>query len=92
MNARQASKPVKELRLGRVRAAIWQNDTKAGLRHGVTFSRLYRTEDAKWANSTTFDRQDLLVLAQLAEKAFATLHGEFGEDSASEEPEAADMA
>ena len=41
------SKPVHEVRLGRVRAAIWENETSNGARHNVTFSRLYRDEQGK---------------------------------------------
>ena len=77
MNTRQASKPtalaaVSTPSMRSTGAAIWQNETKAGLRYGVTFSRLYRTEDGKWANSTTFDRQDLLAeMSAVADEVFS---------------------
>ena len=36
------SKPVSELRLGNIKAAIWKNETEAGTRYSVSFERLYR--------------------------------------------------
>ena len=35
-------RPVHEVRVGRIRAAIWENDTQNGTRHNVTLSRLYK--------------------------------------------------
>jgi len=38
-NAKETgNRPVHEIRLGRVRAAIWENETKNGPRHNVTFA------------------------------------------------------
>jgi hypothetical protein len=39
------SPPVREIRIGRVRAAIWENETQNGTRHNVTLSRLYKDGD-----------------------------------------------
>ena len=47
------SKPIHEIRLGRIRAAIWENETKNGSRHNVSFSRLYKDGD-QWKDSTSF--------------------------------------
>ncbi len=44
-------KPVHEIRLGRIKAAIWANETDAGLRHNVTISRLYKADDGGWKRS-----------------------------------------
>jgi len=38
-------KPVHEVRLGRIKAALWENDTQNGTRHNVTFTRLYKDGD-----------------------------------------------
>ncbi len=35
-----ANKPVQEIRLGRVKAAIWENQTENGPRHNITVSRI----------------------------------------------------
>ena len=42
-----ANRPVHELRLGKIKAAIWANDTESGVRHNVTITRLYN-DGGKW--------------------------------------------
>ena len=61
-------KPVHEVRLGRIRAAIWENETSNGTRHNVTFSRLYRDELGNWKDSTSFGRDDLPLLWKVADR------------------------
>jgi len=39
-----ARKPIHEIRLGRIKAAIWQNDTDRGTRYNVTVVRLYKDD------------------------------------------------
>ena len=46
-NAPGRQRPVHEVRLGAIKAAIWRNDTSVGARHNVTFSRLFR-EAEQW--------------------------------------------
>ena len=60
-------KPVHEVRLGRIKAAIWENDTQNGTRHNVTFTRLYK-DGEQWKDSTSFGRDDLPLLAKVADK------------------------
>ena len=62
-------KPVHECRLGRIKAAIWANDTENGTRHNVTFSRLYKDESNNWKRSESFGRDDLPLLAKVADIA-----------------------
>lgn len=61
-------KPVHEVRLGAIKAAIWKNDTQNGVRHNVTFARLYKDGD-EWKSTDSFGRDDLLVLAKVADQA-----------------------
>ena len=84
---RQAEKvrPVHEVRLGRIRAAVWENDTKNGTRHNVTLSRLYRDGD-DWKDSTSFGRDDLLLLAKVADQAHSWICGQ-GANSTSQADE-----
>jgi hypothetical protein len=60
--------PVHEIRVGRIRAAIWENETQNGSLHNVTFNRSYRDGD-NWKNSTSFGRDDLLLVAKVADMA-----------------------
>lgn len=61
-------KPVHEIRLGAVKAAIWENETQNGTRHNVTVSRLYKDKDSgEWKYSDSFGRDDLPLLAKVAD-------------------------
>jgi hypothetical protein len=85
MEKQQKNKPVKTLRVGKLCGAIWQNETKAGTQYRVTFSRLYKNEKGKWADSTSFNRQDLLGIALVAVKAFSALHEGLSDSSERDE-------
>jgi hypothetical protein len=65
MSKSKKAKPVHEIRLGRIKAAVWANDTDNGIRHNVTLSRLYKPEGEDWQDSTSFGRDDLLLLAKV---------------------------
>lgn len=63
-----------EKRLGRIKATIWANQTENGVRHNVKFCRLYKDADNKWADSDSFGRDDLLLLAKLADQVHTELY------------------
>lgn len=77
-----SKKPVHEVRMGRVRAAVWENETKNGSMHNVTLSRLYKDDNDSWADSTSFGRDDLPLLAKVADQAHSWIfeHGMSGSD------------
>ena len=63
-------RPVREIRLGRVKAAVWANETEIGLRHNVTVSRLFvdpKTGD--WSQTASFGRDDLPLLIKVLDRA-----------------------
>jgi hypothetical protein len=62
------NKPVHEIRLGSVRAAIWANITQNGVRHSVTISRSYRVGN-DWKKTNSYGKEDLLVLEKITELA-----------------------
>lgn len=62
------NRPVHEVRLGRIRAAIWQNETENGTRHNVTVSRLYK-DGEDWKDSTSFGRDDLPLVGKVCDLA-----------------------
>ncbi|MCA9564816.1 hypothetical protein [Botrimarina mediterranea] len=82
--ATQAKKmrPVHEVRVGRVRAAIWENDTQNGPRHNVTLSRLYK-EGEEWKDSGSFGRDDLPLVAKVSDLAHSWIFGVAAEQLAS---------
>ena len=65
-------KPVDEIRIGRVKATIWRNGTDGQPRHNVTFGRLYKEAD-QWKTTQSFGRNDLLVLAKVADQAHSRI-------------------
>ena len=65
-------KPVDEIRIGRVKASIWRNETEEQVRHNITFSRLYKDGD-QWKSTHSFGRNDLLLLAKVADLAHTRL-------------------
>jgi hypothetical protein len=67
--ATPSSKPVHELRLGRLKAAIWENPTESGVRYNVTVARLYKDETGSWKSTDSFGVDQLLALAKLVDQA-----------------------
>ena len=65
-------KPVAEIRIGRVKATVWRNGTEEQPRHNVTFSRLYKDGD-QWKSTQSFGRNDLLLLAKVADQAHSRI-------------------
>ena len=63
-----SNRPVHEIRLSSVKAVIWANETDNGIRHNVTVGRLYKDGD-EWATSQSFGRDDLPLLAKVADLA-----------------------
>lgn len=78
-------KPVHEVRLGRIKAAIWENETANGnTRHNVTVSRLYRDDDG-WKDSTSFGRDDLPLVCKVLDQAHLWIFTQ-GAEAPSAEP------
>lgn len=77
------SGPIKTLRLGRLKAAIWDNRSDQRVFYNVTFARSYLDEQKQWHDADSFGRDDLLLLAKLADQA----HSFICEKMASERPE-----
>ena len=65
--------PIDEVRIGSTTAAIWRNETDNGTRFNVTFQRLYRDEEG-WQSTQGFGRDDLLVLAKVADAAHSRIY------------------
>ncbi len=66
--AREKVRPVHDVRIGRICAAIWENDTANGKRHNVTLSRIYKDGDV-WKDSTSFGRDDLPLVMKVSDQA-----------------------
>lgn len=71
------ARPVHEIRLGRIRAAIWENGTQTGTRYNVTVSRLYKDGD-DWKDSSSFGRDDLPLVAKVCDQAHSWIFEQSG--------------
>lgn len=70
-------KPVHEIRLGRVKATIWQNEIEGGTRHNVTVSRIYK-DGNEWKQTGSFGRDDLPLVAKVADLAHSWIYEQAG--------------
>ena len=66
-------KPIATFKLGRIRAAVWENATDKGAVCNVTIERRYVDGD-EWKSSTTFGRLDLPLVARLADEAMMFIY------------------
>ena len=57
---------MKTLCLGRIQAAVWENEGDQKF-YSVTFARPYADEAGKYHDTDSFGRDDLLLVAKLAE-------------------------
>ena len=64
----ERSRPIHEVRLARIKAAIWENETQTGVRHNVTISRIYK-DGNEWKTSDSFGRDDLPLVAKVSDLA-----------------------
>jgi len=79
-SAENPTRPVHEIRFGRIKAAIWENQTENGARHNVTFQRLWKDGD-EWRSSDSFGRDDLPLVMKVADLAHSWIYQQ-GQESA----------
>ena len=72
--------PTREIKLGRIRAAIWMNQSQdTDVWFNVTVSRLFK-KDGKWHDSESFRRDDLPIVVLALGMAYVWIwnrHGGF---------------
>jgi hypothetical protein len=69
-NAAAASNlPVKTFRLGRIKAAVWENETEQQKFYSVTFARTYLDEAKNYHDTDSFSSDDLPLVAKPADQA-----------------------
>jgi hypothetical protein len=61
-------KPIHEIRIGAVKAALWENTHENVTRYNVTVCRLYK-DGEDWKSSESFGRDDLPLLCKVADRA-----------------------
>ena len=63
-----AQAPVHKIRLGRITAAIWENEGSKGTFYNVTINRCYKDGDER-KETTSFGRDDLPLVAKAVDQA-----------------------
>lgn len=63
------NQPIHSIRMRNVRAAIWANRSEKGTFYSVTITRSYRSDDGAWHSTESFGRDDLLLVAKVADLA-----------------------
>jgi hypothetical protein len=86
----KSKRPVHEIRMGRIKAAIWENSTESGTRHNVTISRLYKDDRDQWRDSSSFGRDDLPLVAKVSDMAHTWIYGAAAEATHGAHAEAAE--
>jgi len=66
------NQPVDRVRIGRIEAAIWENQSDKGSTFTVTIKRRYRVND-EWKATPSMGRDDLLLLAKVADLAHSRI-------------------
>jgi hypothetical protein len=74
---RESTNRPHEIRLGRLKAAIWTNQTDNGPRYNVRFCRIYKDGD-NWVDTDSYGRDDLLLLGKLADKVHTWIYEQQG--------------
>ena len=68
-------KPVHEVRIGRVKAVVWSNQTESGTRHNVTLKRIFkRDSNSQWEQSDSFGRDDLPLVMEVTRQAWLWIY------------------
>jgi hypothetical protein len=83
-NSQLKQKPIHEVRLGRVRAAVWENASEKRSWRKVTFSRLFKDKSNQWQDTNSFAKEDLLFLAEVARQAAVILYHDDAESEGAE--------
>lgn len=76
MATEQKQKPVKEIRFGSIKAAVWQREHESKTFYSTSLSRSYRLEEQQrepdddgWRETNSFDFTDLETVATALEMA-----------------------
>ena len=67
--ATSAKLPVKTFRLGRIKAAVWENEADQKKFYNVTVARTYVDDAKNYHDTDSFGRDDLPLVAKLADHA-----------------------
>jgi hypothetical protein len=79
------NRPTFETKIGRIRGTVWKNESDGGAFYNVSFSRLYKDEGGQWKDAATFSRDDLPLVAKVADRVHDWIFEANKADNAGEE-------
>ena len=80
MAEKSKTKPVFEAKAGLVRATVWPNETKDGVRFNTTLSRRYKDGDT-WKSTASFGERDLMDVVRASVEAEAWIREQAAQTS-----------
>ena len=70
-------KPVKQFKLGRTVAAVWEHEHEGRTFFNVSFSQVFKqSDDAPWRRGHSFGRDELPLVAKVADQAHTWMYEE----------------
>jgi len=64
-----SKKPIETLRDGRLKAAIWQNESDKGSYYTVSLAKVYEDREGKLRETNSFSAGEMLRVSELAREA-----------------------
>ncbi len=80
MSTSETNRPVHTIRHGRIKAAIWGNETQKGMMYNVTFSRSYQDDQQQWHDTPSFGVGDLMTVSKAASDAHSWISAKKADD------------
>jgi hypothetical protein len=74
-------RPAQTIRYGRLKATIWRQESDKGPWYSVVLARTYRDQSGNWQSSGSYGRDDLLLLAKIADQAHSWICRRMAQDA-----------
>lgn len=75
-------RPAHTIRYGRLKASIWRQESDKGAWYSTVLARTYRDQAGNWQSSDSYGRDELLLLAKLANDANTWIWRELAKEAA----------
>lgn len=70
----EKQKPIHTIRFGRIKVAIWANQSPNGPWYNVQACRVYMDDHGEWKQSDSFGRDDLLLVCKALDRAHTWIY------------------
>src|SRR5207247_8460885 len=69
-------RPAFEARYGRLKATVWRQESDQGPWFSTVLTRSYKDSQGNWKSSTSYGRDDLLIVAKLCDQVHTWIYQE----------------